>query len=185
LSFQQALPLRLFIRNAGQIGKMKKRVSEQFNFQLLEFELILWRGHPVTYRPRYVHLPPVFVLGAPLAVGFFFASMPISIFLKLFAGVPLGLIVLFVSLFLKAKPHITLVLTNKRVLVFNQKNEILRAHELKDVEIQRMNKDVFIVADKVADEHTIKWPFVCNEHPEILAIELQKLGAIHEQSRLT
>lgn len=58
----------------------------------------------------------------------------------------------------------------------------MRTHELNDVQIQRLGKDVFVVTEKINSDETIKWPCVCNEQPALLAIELQKLGVAKDLS---
>jgi hypothetical protein len=159
---------------------MKQPLAEQFKSYLLQSEAVLWFGHPKAYRPHF-HFPPGLTI-----ITFIFIGLEIT---KAIMGDILAMIivlglVLFCVLVRRrqAEPELTLVLTNKRLLVFKGKGQLLRTHELNDVQIQRLGKDVFVVNEKINSDETIKWPCVCSEHPELLAIELQKIGAIKDQA---
>ncbi len=161
---------------------MKQPLPEQFEPHLLQAEAVLWRGHPASYHPQ-VHLPPMLMLAF---IGFG-ASIAISIPGDHLVGIVVTVLLtaLFFALPLLSNgvaSDVTLVLTNKRLLIFKEKGQLLRTHELNDVQIQRLGKDVFVVTEKINSDETIKWPCVCNEQPALLAIELQKLGVAKDLS---
>jgi hypothetical protein len=158
---------------------MKGLSPEQFKSSLLPSELVLWCGQPGSYRPQ-IHLPSPVILGA-IFVGL---AVPGGIVVRGVAVVILSSLFLVLPMFSKGvTSDVRLVITNRRLLVFNRKNQLLRASELKDAQIDMERKEFFIVTENVGDGKMIKWPCWCSEHPELLALELEKLGVLKVQSR--
>lgn len=164
---------------------MRKLPAEQFKSHLLHSEAVLWCGRPEPYRSPILHqIPGTFILTLGFIVSliiaritgdFLFTCVLISLF---------SLLIVFLSSKLRygVGSDVILLLTNKRLLVFVGKAQLLRTSELKEVQIQRKSKEFFMLTEKVDNDRTIKWPFFCNEGPELLAIELQKLSVIKAQN---
>jgi hypothetical protein len=161
---------------------MKQSPPEQFESHLLQSEAVLWCGQPGSYRPQ-VHLPPMFMLAFIGFGGAIAFSIPGGHIVGIVVTVLLTSLLFSLPFISKGiTSDVTLVLTNKRLLVFKSKGQLLRTNELNDVQIQRLGKDLFVVSERINSDETIKWPCACSEHPEILAIELEKLGVTKGQA---